>query len=153
MTAQIKQLKHTALYALLMALLIFALKWIQWKYLIEDHSTEIYTGLIALLFTALGVWIAMQLAKGKVKTVVVEKEVFTTEFVQDEQALAQLDLTNREYEVLELLVKGASNAEIADRLCLSISTIKTHVSNLLVKMHVKSRTQAIEKARRLKILP
>lgn len=152
MVDMIRQFKHITIYSLLMALLIFALKWIQWEYLIKDNSTEIYTGLIALLFTGLGVWIAMQLSQTKVETVVVEKKVTANEFVQDQAALEQLGLTNREYEVLQLVVQGHSNADIASQLFLSLSTVKTHVSNLLQKMHVRSRTQAIEKARRLNIL-
>ncbi len=140
-----------------MAILVFVLKWLQWKYLITDHSADIYIGMIALLFTFLGVWVANQLAKPRVETVIVEKEIYVPTptpptFTIDEEALGRLDLTSREYEVLQLLNQGRSNAEIADSLCLSLSTIKTHVSNLFVKMDVKSRTQAIEKARRIRVV-
>lgn len=148
--------RHIALYGALMALLVFVLKWLQWKYLVADLSIEIYVGLIALFFTVLGVWVATQLAKPRVHTVVVEKEVYVTPpegNVVNELALKKLNLTGREYEVLQLLVQGHSNAAIAERLFLSLSTVKTHVSNLFVKMDVKSRTQAIEKARRLKLTP
>nr|WP_295200421.1 response regulator transcription factor [Sediminibacterium sp.] len=144
------------MYALLMALLVFALKWMQWKYLITDHSLDIYIGLIAVFFTLLGIWVASQLTKPKVETVVVEKQVYITppeEFVLNEAELQKLNLTSREYEVLQQLSKGLSNAEIAEQLFLSLSTVKTHVSNLLFKMDVKNRTQAIEKAKRLKLTP
>jgi DNA-binding NarL/FixJ family response regulator len=137
-----------------MALLVFILKWLQWKYLITDNSVEIYIGLIAIFFTFLGVWVANQMAKPKVETVVIEKEIFVTIPDQptiNEAELKKLNLTSREYEVLQLLSKGYSNSEIGDRLFLSLSTIKTHVSNVFVKMDVRSRTQAIEKAKRLKI--
>jgi two-component system, NarL family, response regulator LiaR len=147
--------RHILLYGAAMALLIFILKWLQWKYLITDNSSDIYIGLIAVFFTFLGVWAANQLARPKVETVVIEKEVFVTvagDTQVNENELKKLNLTGREYEVLQLLTKGLSNSEIADKLFLSISTIKTHVSNLFVKMDVKSRTQAIEKAKRLKIL-
>jgi DNA-binding NarL/FixJ family response regulator len=139
-----------------MALLVFALKWMQWKYLITDHSLDIYIGLIAVFFTLLGIWVASQLTKPKVETVVVEKQVYITppeEFVLNEAELQKLNLTSREYEVLQQLSKGLSNAEIAEQLFLSLSTVKTHVSNLLFKMDVKNRTQAIEKAKRLKLTP
>lgn len=135
-----------------MAMLVFILKWLQWKYLVADNSIEIYIGLVALIFTVLGVWVANQLAKPKVKTIIIEKEIHilpTKNSTVNEVELNKLNLTAREYEVLQLLVKGSSNAEIADKLFLSLSTIKTHVSNLFVKMDVKSRTQAIEKANRL----
>ncbi|MBW0176611.1 MAG: response regulator transcription factor [Sediminibacterium sp.] len=151
-----KPTKSIFLYALLMALLVFALKWMQWKYLITDHSLDIYIGLIAVFFTLLGIWVASQLTKPKVETVVVEKQVYITppeEFVLNEAELQKLNLTSREYEVLQQLSKGLSNAEIAEQLFLSLSTVKTHVSNLLFKMDVKNRTQAIEKAKRLKLTP
>jgi ATP/maltotriose-dependent transcriptional regulator MalT len=135
-----------------MAIMVFVLKWLQWKYLITDNSSEIYIGLIAVFFTCLGVWVANQLAKPK--TVIVEKEIHVAApggNTVNEAELKKLNLTSREYEVLQLLVQGSSNAEIADKLFLSLSTVKTHVSNLFVKMDVKSRTQAIEKANRLKL--
>jgi len=146
--------RHLFLYGVLMAVLVFVLKWLQWKYLLADHSSEIYLGLIAVFFTLLGVWVASQLAKPKVQTVVVEKEVYVTppaDGVINEAELKKLNLTAREYEVLQQLTQGRSNAEIAENLFLSLSTVKTHVSNLFVKMDVKSRAQAIEKAKRLKI--
>lgn len=151
-----KPTKSIFLYALLMALLVFALKWMQWKYLITDHSLDIYIGLIAVFFTLLGIWVASQLTKPKVETVIVEKQVYITspeEFVLNETELQKLNLTSREYEVLQQLSKGLSNAEIAEQLFLSLSTVKTHISNLFFKMEVKNRTQAIEKAKRLKLTP
>jgi len=151
-----QKFRYLFLYGALMAVLVFVLKWLQWKYLIADHSSEIYLGLIAVFFTLLGVWVATQLVKPKVQTVVVEKEVYVTppaEGTINETELKKLNLTTREYEVLQLLTQGRSNAEMAEQLFLSLSTIKTHVSNLFVKMEVKSRTQAIEKAKRLKITP
>jgi two-component system, NarL family, response regulator LiaR len=143
--------RHIVLYSTAMAVLVFALKWLQWKYLVTDNSYDIYIGMIALFFTFFGVW-----AQPKVKTIVVEKEVYLPHpetFSVNEGALKKLNLTNREYEVLKLLAQGRSNTEIAESLFLSLSTIKTHVSNLFVKMDVKSRAQAIEKAKRLKITP
>jgi len=147
--------RHIILYGFLLAVLVFALKWLQWKFLIVDNSLEIYTGLIAIFFTILGIWVATQLTKPKVHTVVVEKEVLiasANESTVNETELKKLNLSSREYEVLQLLAKGYSNAEIAESLFLSLSTVKTHASNLFVKMDVKSRTQTIEKAKRLKII-
>lgn len=146
--------RHIMLYGLLLAILVFILKWLQWKFLIVDNSLEIYIGLIAVFFTILGVWVASQVATTKVQTLIIEKEIYVNapyEFVVNEAELQKLNLSNREYEVLQLLTKGSSNAEIAEHLFISLSTMKTHVSNLLLKMDVKSRTQAIEKAKRLKI--
>lgn len=147
---------HAALYGALMALLVFALKWLQWKYLITDNASDVYVGLIAVFFTLLGIWVALQLVKPKIQTVIVEKEIILSQPADaaiNEAELKKLNLTVREYEVLQLLTQGSTNAEIADKLCLSLSTVKTHVSNLFVKMDVKNRTQAFEKAHRLKITP
>ena len=146
--------RHIILYGFLLAILVFLLKWLQWKFLIVDHSLEIYIGLIAVFFTILGVWVATQLVKPKIETVIIEKEIYVAEpgdRAINELELKRLNLSKREYEVLQLLTKGNSNADIAEGLFLSLSTVKTHVSNLLFKMDVKSRTQAIEKAKRLKI--
>ena len=144
---------HFLLYGTILAILVFALKWLEWKFLILDNSIDIYIGLIAIFFTLLGIWIATQLVKTKVQTVIVEKEVYVQpdEFAINEPELKKLNLSRREYEVLQLVTKGYSNAAIAENLFLSLSTVKTHVSNLLFKMEVKSRAQAIEKAKRLKI--
>jgi NarL family two-component system response regulator LiaR len=147
---------HVVLYGVLMAILVFVLKWLQWKYLITDNASDLYVGLIAIFFTLLGIWVATQLAKPKIQTVIVEKEIYVGQpgdLTINETELKKLNLTAREYEVLQLLTQGYTNAEIADKLCLSLSTIKTHVSNLFVKMDVKNRTQALEKANRLKIIP
>ncbi len=153
--ALLKDFRHIILYGLILAILVFALKWLQWKFLIVDNAIDIYIGLIAVFFTALGVWVATQLVKPDVQTIVVEKEVFVTppdEFTVNETELKKLQLSSREFEVLQLLGRGYSNADIADHLFLSVSTVKTHVSNLFLKMDVKSRMQTIEKARRLKII-
>lgn len=127
----------------------------QWKFLIVDNAIDIYIGLVALFFTTLGIWVAKQVIKPKVETVIVEKEIVvnqSTEFILDDAALEKLKLNGREYEILQLLAKGYSNAEIATRIFLTLSTVKTHVSNLYSKMDVKSRTQAIAKAKQLRII-
>lgn len=143
--------RHLLLYGLVLAILVFVLKWLQWKFLIVNNSIDIYIGLIAVFFTVLGVWIAGQLVKPKIKTVIIEKEV-PEKFSLNQTELQKLNLSNREYEVLQLIAKGYSNAEIADNLFLTVSTIKTHTSNLFLKMDVKNRIQVVEKSKRLKII-
>ncbi len=148
--------RYFMVYGLLMAALVFLLKWLQWRFLIVDNALDIYIGMIAVFFTAIGVWVASQLSKPRIETVFVEKEVFVPVPEQpgiDQAALDTLSLTAREYEVLQLMAAGSSNTEIAASLFLSVSTVKTHASNLFVKMEVRSRTQAIEKAKRLRIIP
>jgi len=147
----LKYSKHIVIYGLILAILIFFLKWLQWKFFIANNAIDIYLGLIAVFFTALGIWVATQIVKPKVQTIVVEK-VVTQKKTINKIELEKLNLSSREYEVLLLLEKGNSNAAIANHLFISISTVKTHVSNLFEKMEVNSRTQAIEKAKRLNII-
>jgi DNA-binding CsgD family transcriptional regulator len=148
--------KGILLYGASLALLLFLLKWLELRFVIYDHAMEIYVGAIALIFTGLGIWLALKLTKPKVKTVVVEKEVYinnTGDFVLNEKEMASLGLSKRELEVLQLMAEGLSNDEIAGRLFVSLNTIKTHTSKLFEKLDVKRRTQAIEKAKRLSLIP
>ena len=64
-----------------------------------------------------------------------------------------LDLTERELEVLALMVEGLNNTQIAGRLTVSSSTIKSHVSNILSKLGVSSRTEAVSLALRSRLIP
>ncbi len=148
--------KTTILYSASLGLLLFLLKWAELRLLVFEHSFEIYIGLIAIIFTGLGIWLALKLAKPRVQTVIVEKEVFVPlpeNFTINEPELKKLNLSNREYEILKLLALGHSNEEIAKTLFVSLSTVKTHNQNLFAKMEVKRRIQAVEKAKRLKIIP
>jgi two-component system, NarL family, response regulator LiaR len=115
----------------------------------------VYIGAIAIIFTSLGIWLALKLTKPK--TIIIEKEVFVDKpvagFVPGEKTLQQSGISKREWEVLAAMAEGLSNQEIADRLFVSLNTIKTHSSNLFEKMDVKRRTQAIEKGKRTGLLP
>ena len=150
-----KGIRHIILYGLAMASLILGLKWLQWNFLIVENAIDIYIGIIAVVFTILGVWIASQLIKPKTQTVFVEKEIIVHQpkkFVLNQAGLESLQLTKREYQILQLIVQGYNNAEIASKLFLSISTIKTHVSNLYTKMNVKNRYKAIVMAKKMEIV-
>ena len=148
--------KANILYGISLAFLLFFLRWLELRFLIFDHSFEIYIGSIAVIFTALGIWLALRLSKPKIKTVVIEKEVYVAQggsFVPDQQLLSDLELSKRELEILQLMARGHSNQEIAAALFVSLSTVKTHNQNIFEKLDVKRRTQAVEKARRLHLLP
>ena len=148
--------KATILYGLALAFLLFFLKWLELRFIIFDHSFEIYIGFIAIIFTTLGIWLALKLSKPKIKTVVVEKEVYINRnksFVPDKLLLSQLELSKRELEILNLLALGHSNQEIAATLFVSLSTVKTHNQHLFEKLEVKRRIQAVEKAKRLNLIP
>lgn len=148
--------KTTIVYSISLAFLLFLLKWLELRFIIFDHSFEIYIGFIAVIFTALGIWLALKLSKPKIETVVVEKEVYVTRnknFVLDTALVSHLQLSKRELEILGLLAQGHSNQEIAAKLFISVSTVKTHIQNLFEKLDVKRRIQAVEKAKKLNLIP
>ncbi|WP_421828588.1 LuxR C-terminal-related transcriptional regulator [Larkinella sp.] len=151
----IKQNKLILLYGISLALLLFSLKWLEMRLLVINHTFEIYIGAIAILFTGLGIWLALKLINPKIETVVVEKSVYVqaSGFSINEAELMKVGLSNRELEVLQLIAEGLSNQEIASRLFVSLNTVKTHSSKVLEKLDVKRRTQAIEKAKRLSLIP
>ena len=148
--------KAIILYGISLALLLFLLRWLELRFIIFQHSFEIYIGFIAIIFTVLGIWLALKLSKPKIETVVIEKEVYldrNEEFVLNTSLISQLELSRREMEILGLLAQGHSNQEIAAKLFVSLSTVKTHIQNLFEKLDVKRRMQAVEKAKRLKLIP
>jgi len=148
--------KLVIFYGVSLASILILLKWLELRYVILDHSFEVYIGAIALVFTSLGIWLAIKLGKPKTKTIIIEKEVFVTGpavgFIPDEKTLLKFGISKRELEVLALMSEGLSNQEIATRLFVSLNTIKTHSSNIFEKLQVKRRTQAIEKGKRLRLL-
>lgn len=122
--------------------------------MVIEHSVEIYIGIIAVIFTSLGIWLALKLAKPKVERVEVIKEVRvpSENFVFNAKEAERLGLSKREIEVLEFMAQGLSNQEIADKMFVSLNTIKTHTSNLFSKLDVKRRTAAVEEARKLSLV-
>jgi DNA-binding CsgD family transcriptional regulator len=136
-----------------MAALLFLLKWLELRLVIFNHALEIYVGAIALIFMVLGIWLAVKLSKPK--TVIVEKEIFIrpASFSLNERELDNLNISKRELEVLQLMSEGLSNTEIAERLFVSLSTVKTHSRNLFDKLDVSRRTQAIDKGKKLSLIP
>jgi DNA-binding CsgD family transcriptional regulator len=156
MLRAIKKNKWIILYGSSLALLLFLLRWLEFRFLILDHALDIYIGIIAAIFTGLGIWLAIKLIKPKTKTIIVEKEIYrnaSAEFILNEAELEKLALSKRELEVLQHMAKGLSNQEIAGQLFVSLNTIKTHSSKVFEKLEVKRRTQAVEKAKRLNITP
>jgi DNA-binding NarL/FixJ family response regulator len=148
--------KQIILYGLALAAIIFLIRWFETRYAMGDDQLETYITIIALLFTGLGIWLAIKLRKPKVETVIVEKEILLTppaEFTLNEKELNRLNLSRRELEVLQLMAQGLSNQEIADKLFVSLNTIKTHSAQLFEKMEVKRRTQAVDMGKKLSLIP
>ena len=148
--------KQVIIYGIALAVLLFLLKWLETRYILLDQQLDIYLGIIAVLFTALGVWLALKIRKPKIETVIVEKKVVLTsgpEFILNEEEVRRLNLSKRELEVLQLIADGLSNQEIASKLFVSLNTIKTHSAQIFEKMEVKRRTQAVDMAKRLCLIP
>ena len=135
--------KSVVVYALALAAGAFALQWLEYKYVTRAFAPEIYVVLIAIGFTALGVWAGYRLTSKPAAAV----------FEKNEAAIKSLGLTDKECEVLDLLAAGHANKEVARLLDISPNTVKTHVANLFQKLEVERRTQAVQKARELKLLP
>ena len=130
------------LYALALALAAAALEWLQFRYAVRAFSTEIYVGLIAMGFIALGLWAGTRLTP----------RLAAGPFVRNLAAVRSLGLTARECEILGLLASGESNKEMARRLDISPNTVKTHVASVYLKLEVQKRMQAVEKARMLSVI-
>ena len=129
------------------------LKLIEYRFLVIERSLEIYGGLVALLFASVGIWLGLKFTKTKETVVVKEVPVPTREFVRDAERLQQLGITAREFEILELIAGGMSNREIAEKLFVSENTVKTHSSRLFDKLSAKRRTQAVQIAKELSLIP
>jgi len=148
--------KQIIIYGASLAVLFFLLKWLETRYILLDQQLDTYLGIVAVLFTALGIWLALKIQKPKVGTVIVEKKIVLTtgpDFTLNEEEVRRLNLSKRELEVLQLMADGLSNQEIASKLFVSLNTIKTHSAQIFEKMEVKRRTQAVDMAKRLCIIP
>jgi len=142
------------LYGVCGGVLIAALKLIEYRFLVVEHSVEIYGGLIALMFAIIGGWLGLKLTRKK-ETIVFKEVLVSADapFVLNEQRLRELSITPRELEILELIANGMSNREIAEKLFVSESTVKTHSSRLFDKLSAKRRTQAVQIGKELGLIP
>ena len=150
--------RHILLYGLIGGVLIAGLKLIEYRWLIVQHSVEIYGALVAAIFAGLGIWLGRRLTAPKERVVVrevpVEVEVpAPVEFVRDERRLESLGITPRELEILELSAQGLSNREIAARAGVSENTVKTHLSRVFDKLGARRRTQAVQLGKELRLIP
>jgi DNA-binding NarL/FixJ family response regulator len=131
-------LRTILFYGAFLALGAFALSWLEYRFLVQRYSLEVYVALVALAFLGLGVWVGSRFRRPP-----------PTAFEANTRVQETLGISGRELEVLELLAAGRSNKEIAKRLEVSPNTVKTHVGKLYDKLEVKRRTEAILRAREL----
>jgi two-component system, NarL family, response regulator LiaR len=146
--------RHVLIYGLIGGLLIAVLKLTEYRFLVIDHSIEIYGGLTAAIFALLGIWLGLRIT-GRQERIVV-KEVVVPEgkpFVTNESKREDLGITRRELEILELIAEGMSNREIAEKLFVSENTVKTHSSRVFDKLGARRRTQAVQMGKEFGLLP
>ena len=139
-------LKTILLYGISLAALTLVLKFVEYRFFVRDLSLEAYLGVVAVLFSGLGIWAGLRLTRRKVV-------IAAPDFTPDDEERQRLGISRREYEVLELIAQGLSNREIADKLFVSLNTVKTHSSHLFMKLDARRRTEAIRRAKELRLLP
>jgi DNA-binding CsgD family transcriptional regulator len=147
--------KEFLIYGISMAMVLFLLKLLEAHFIVYNYRLDLFIGAIAIVFTVLGIWLALKLVKQKVETRIIEKEVYIDNSAPAEinqKEIENLGISSRELDVLNLMAAGLSNEEIAGKLFISLNTVKTHSSNIFLKLDVKRRTQAVEKAKRLNII-
>src|SRR5450755_730306 len=146
--------KHVLLYGLIAGVLIAVLQLIEYRWIVIEHSVEIYGGLVAAVFASLGIWLGLRLTR-RTETIVVREVMVPApaHFVRDESKVESLGITPRELEILQLIAEGLSNKEIAERVFVSENTVKTHSSRVFDKLGARRRTQAVQMAKEFGLLP
>jgi DNA-binding CsgD family transcriptional regulator len=140
--------KQVALYGAAGGVLIALLQLIEYKHFVHEYPSEIYGGLVALIFTVIGIYFGLRWTR--VKQVVV---IRNAPFVLNAEKLKEVGLTAREHEILALIAQGLSNREIGEKLFVSENTVKTHSSRLFEKMQVNRRVQAVQKGKEFGLIP
>jgi ATP/maltotriose-dependent transcriptional regulator MalT len=148
--------RHVLIYGIIGGILVTLLQWSEYRFLVVEHSIEIYAGLIAAIFAVLGIWLGRKLAATRQRIVVKEvpaQAPAPQPFLPDNKKREDLLITRRELEILELVAQGMSNREIAGKLYVSENTVKTHCSRAFDKLGAKRRTQAVQLGKEFGLLP
>jgi len=148
-TSRRRAVRDILLYGLCGAALITVLKLTEYRFLVLEHSVEIYGGLIAAIFAGLGIWLGLTLNRRKSYP----QPAAAGAFSPNEQRISELGVTPRELEILGLIAAGLSNREIAERLFVSENTVKTHSSRLFDKLGARRRTQAVQLGKQAHLIP
>jgi NarL family two-component system response regulator LiaR len=156
--------RHVLIFGLVGGLLIATLQYTEYRFVVIEHSVELYGVLVASLFSAFGIWLGLRITRRReiVRETVVVREVavpvaatggsvepFAPNTVQQQS----LGITARELEILTLVARGLSNREIAEQLFVSENTVKTHCSRTFDKLGAARRTQAVQRGKELGLLP
>ncbi len=153
--------RHVLIFGLVGGLLIATLQYTEYRFVVIEHSVELYSALVAILFAAFGIWLGLRITRRReiVRETVVVKEVLVPSgippepFCPDAAQQQALGITARELEVLSLVAGGHSNREIAEQLFVSENTVKTHCARAFDKLGAARRTHAVKRAKELGLLP
>ena len=126
--------RHVILYGLIGGILIALLKWTEYRFLVVEHSIEIYGGLIAATFAAVGIWLGLKLTKTQPRIVVKEIAVPSAQpFAPNNRKREELSITRRELEILELIAQGLSNREMERAMGIEPTSEAWEASNITLK--------------------
>ena len=152
--------RHALIFGLVGGLLIATLQYTEYRFVVIEHSVELYGALVAILFAAFGIWLGLRITRRRdtIHETVVVKEVLVpsqapTPFAPNTASQQTLGITARELEILALVARGLSNREIATQLFVSENTVKTHCARAFDKLGAARRTQAVQRGKELGLLP
>lgn len=141
------------IYGIAGAMLIAALRLVEYRFLVLEHSIQIYGALIASMFAGLGIWLGITLTKPKPAQSANRQPAVDRAFAANTEKIQSLGITPRELEILKLIADGMSTREIASALFVSENTVKTHASRLFGKLDVNRRTKAVQVGKTLGLIP
>jgi DNA-binding CsgD family transcriptional regulator len=162
--------RHVLIFGLVGGVLIITLQYTQYRFVVIEHSVEIYGALVAAIFAAFGIWLGLRITRRRevvretVRETIVVREVPVAAtvpreagvgepFAPDAASQQSLGITARELEILTLVAQGLSNREIAAQLFVSENTVKTHCARVFDKVGAARRTQAVQRGKELGLLP
>ena len=155
--------RHVLIFGLVGGVLIATLQYTEYRFVIIEHSVELYSALVAILFATFGIWLGLRITRSREtirETVVVVREVLVPAeapalepFAPNTAHQQTLGITARELEILTLIARGFSNREIATQLFVSENTVKTHCARAYDKLGAARRTQAVQRGKELGLLP
>ena len=151
--------RHAVIFGLVGGLLIATLRYTEYRFVVIEHSVEIYSALVAILFAMFGIWLGLRMTRRR-ETVVVKEVLVAPDtparskpFAPNTNHQQSLGITARELEVLTLVARGLSNREIALQLFVSENTVKTHCARAFDKLGASRRIQAVQRGKELGLLP